>query len=459
MPATTSTIPLIKDIPPVSVTVPPTEITEADTLPLDSADEPRQLPEPLTTEEAFRIVLEQARSLTRAEPSELTLYLNALRTRLAESGLKQTNPALATAYDQVVRYLQFSSLASLSDAEVVALFRFHLLESLRTDVDLKTQLEMLFLFRSDDLLLRTVRRQVLNAMSANEEPIGQGTIIIPELPGRQPSEVRFWILDFIRYTTVVQRMTSLELATYLTESPNVRGLTPDEKNLLRQVFTLYLYIVTAPIAPYALGYLQTAGVAPAGQAPVTAPLDTRAVILQQLFEQDEMEQAIYAAEKRVLGRSGYSFDQVLAEFKAGIAQKNIPTATGAAFLLARSGDIRELLSRDAEFAQLMEETILPALVNTLQDKHRRLSHKAIIEDFRRQPNRPVYLKCFLEHVLTEVCGGRSEESARFGIRVESFLYREGHQEMVGMAFYDEAARRYRWAEVGLDSQGVPTLLG
>lgn len=422
--------------------------------------EPYVIPQSLETDQSFQLVVATAHRLNQfGEPYEARQYFRELKTALEASELGKVNQSLAEAYGHVIAYLQFLILPSLDDRELVALFRQHLLEGIQTDIDLKTRVELLFLTRFDDLLDRSLRRLLIKTIAENDQRIGQRSITIRSLAGSQPPSVRCWILDFLENAASRNTPTALDVATFFTQSVNVRGLMPPEQDLLRQVLNLYLFILAGPPSEAEYHYALTATRTRAVGVPRETAQDLRTLMLQSLFEQQAMEDAIYEAEKHVLGKTGYSFEHVVAEFKTGIANVNIPTATGAAFLLARSGDLRTLLSRDGDFVRLMDTEVLPAMVASLRSRRSGLSQSAVIDDFHRQPNRPVYLKAFLEYVLTAACGGNVEEAARFGIRIESFLYRAGYYELVGMAYFDESAKKYRWADVGLDSQGVPTLIG
>ncbi|MBI3115698.1 MAG: hypothetical protein HYZ09_04395 [Candidatus Kerfeldbacteria bacterium] len=439
------------------------------------ADRQFTLPQHLASEQAFRQVLDVARQVNEFhEIDDSKTLARELNQRLAEDQTLQSDQELRRAYSQVVRYFQYVHLHTLDDKGVLELFRHHLLEGLASDIDLKTKLELVFLTRNDDLLERAFRRQVLRALSENDETIGRRGLSIPELPGTQPPQVQYWLVDFLRTVSAGKTFSALEVASYLNANPNVKTLQPDERQLLEQLLTLYTFIVAGPIHPSTIRVIRSfVASAPTSERPAravptagaAAPPETftpvvqedfRSYLLQGLFEESAMEDAIDAEEQRLLA-GGYRYPRIVEELNAGLATGNVPQLAGALFVLARSGDLPHVLEREPKIQQYVEREAFPSMLPALKEQKANVTLQSLIDDFRRQPGRIVYLKSFLERALTKAVGGDQTESARLGVRIASVLFQEGVSQAATMAFFDAGQRQYRWAKVGLDSQGVPMI--
>ncbi len=427
-------------------------------------------PPALETEQSFQQVLATAHELNEfGNPGDVRAYLELLRKKIASTPDVARNPDLAKAYEQVVVYLRFSALALQDDNDLAALFRLHVLYALTTDVDLKTRLELLFLMSNDDFTEQTKRRRILAAISENDETIGQRLLNIPDAPIPLPPSIRNWIIDFLRQVGTGQPLTSLEIGVYMSKSPNVRALSRQEQDLLHQVLSLYVFIINPPLSEPLQRYLRAVAETPPGTPSPTAdespteppaagpPEDFRSTLLQSLFEESAMEEAVYEEEKRLLAEGEFSVARVCDQLAAAYREKNTSRVEAGLFLLARSGHWPTFLGESQTLQALVEQEILPALLPDLKAKRPSLSLRSLLDDFRRQPNRPVYIKCFIERLLGELWRGDAEKAAREAVRIVSIAFREGYTDAAAMAFFDAGTQRFRWADTGVDSQGVPIL--
>lgn len=415
----------------------------------------RTIPQALDSEETFRQVVASAHELHNwGEPYETEGYLHALEERVLKTNLRTLNPPLAEAYDGVIVYLRFAVLQFLEEKDLLDLFRKHLLDGFTIDVDLKKQIELLLLLYGE-AGARSVARKLVYALLENDELIGSQSLTIPGAPMPLPPSVRNWIVDFLSVTSARQKPTSLEIATYFNQSSNARKLNAQQRETLRQVLAFYAFLLNPPIIDFLHSLARPKTPVTVGTKPTE---DFRSSLLQSLYEEATMEEAVQAEEERLLGGGGYTLERVSAELKDALTTGNAPKLQACLFLLGRSGDLKDLLGRDQELQNFFERFVLTALLPSLKALRPTADLATLAQDFRRQPNRPVYIKSFLQYVLTKSLKDDPVASAALGIRILSLLYRQGYTEAATMAFFDEETKQYRWAQTGLDSQGIPILL-
>lgn len=414
-------------------------------------------PPALDTEDALKRVLADVHTLTQeGEAADRETYLAALRTQLAAAQLDRDHSPLAPAYEDVITYLEFSLLPLLDPKDQTRLFRGHLLPGLAIDVDLKTQIELLFILYGFPAAL-AVRQRLLHALLDNEESIGEAPLTVASSATPLPPTIKNWLVDFLSFGSVRGLPGALEVANYLQQSANVRLLRPEQRGQLHQVLNLYAFLLHPPIVER----LQKPAI-PAVQhraAPIPAaaqPDDFRSALLQSLFEEAQLEESIFVEEERLLAGQPYSFSGIVRTFHAAIEQQRPERVQATLFLLARSGDLRTLLSRDTTSAAFVEREVLPRVLPALRRQRTGLDLAALQVDFRAQPNRPAYRLLFLQTVLTETYRGDRAAAARVGARLCGLLVQQGDRDAAHFAYYDAASEQYRWGDLTVDSQGVPT---
>lgn len=410
------------------------------------------IPQSLESEATFRQMIGQAQALNQAdETGEAQDFLQALESSLKTANLQQRSAELTAAYEPVLTYLRWVCLPLLPERETLNLFRSQVVAGLKTDVDLKTKIDVLLLLYHDGLTSQRLSQAILHALTENDELIGREPLTIPELPGPTQPSIRSWIIDFVRTTATGQPLTALEIARFFSQSPNIQTLGDEDRELLRQVLTLYLYILNPPLQAVSARLATRRPAAP-------TPQDFRSYLLQSLYEESAREEAIYAEEERLLAGGRFSLSGVLAALKDSLATKNHLRTQAALFLLARSGDLASLLAHDQELRQRVERDLLPAMLPVVKQQRPGVELRDLIDDFRRQPLRPVYLAAFLESVLTKTTRGDREQAAQLGVRLAGLLFRQGYTEAAAIAYFDADQRKYRWGQFGVDSQGVPILV-
>lgn len=414
-------------------------------------------PPALDTEDALKRVLADVHTLTQeGEGADRETYLAALRTQLATVQLDSRQSPLASAYEDVITYLEFSLLPLLDPKDQARLFRSHLLPGLAIDVDLKSQIELLFILYGFPAAL-AVRQRLLHALLDNEEVVGDAPLTVASSATPLPPTIKNWLVDFLSFGSVRGLPGALEVANYLQQSANVRLLRPEQREQLRQVLNLYAFLLHPPIVER----LQkpSSGVAPHRATPIvpaSQPEDFRSALLRSLFEEAQLEETIYIEEERLLAGQPYRFSNIARTLQAAREQQRPERVQATLFLLARSGDLRTLLSRDSVSAAFLEREILPRVLPALKRQRTGLDLASLQADFRAQPNRPAYRLLFLQAILTETYRGDQAAAARVGARLCGLLVQQGDRDAAHFAYYDAASEHYHWGDLTVDSQGVPT---
>src|SRR3989344_2477069 len=208
-------------------------------------------------------VMDTADSSDSADASRALQILHKHLEKIPD--LVNQRPDIFEEYMRLLSVLKACFLVMMSPNDVSTFMKENLLSTMEVlDFDITQKINDLFLvyYKFPDGQ-QEIAKTLVKAMETSEEYLGTVSL---KLKGREHDEdpiVSNWIIDYNQYSVSLAGTTGgqvkrggVERASYVTHSPNVRGLREDEKTILRRVLELYDWLKS---------FL------PAAQIPRTAP--------------------------------------------------------------------------------------------------------------------------------------------------------------------------------------------
>lgn len=231
------------------------------------------LPDPLSEESLrdenmFAAVAGILREIVRSDNSYDAEHL--LKKMRFLPSLERSDPGTFAKYLPFWLAAKFVSLHVRKEEEIAGLIQNHILEGLRTGLDLKAKL--ISALTLDDVIVSDgeMPRKLLLALSRNEENLGS-------------RPVKNWIDDYNAYKMTkfgvgTGRPGGLEKVSFMSNNENVRQLSQDERQMLSKLLEFYDWLRYGPMsAEELLGsslsvprFTQPTPVAP--RPPVSAPV-------------------------------------------------------------------------------------------------------------------------------------------------------------------------------------------
>lgn len=137
--------------------------------------------------------------------------------------------------------LELQAMPLFANEEIAEFFRKNLLEMVNDE-----EINIYERFKAKQMvihyeLMEDFLLQLIEAIHANEQMIGQNGIFVPGQPEAVAPTVKNWLLDYDRtYGTEAQE--ELVWLTYVAQSRNASTLNANEKSLLRKVFKFYEFL-------------------------------------------------------------------------------------------------------------------------------------------------------------------------------------------------------------------------
>jgi len=160
-----------------------------------------------------------------------------------------SQPKLYQYCQDILIKLKFIALTTLPDQQVLVLIKEHLLNALKTGIDVSRILEINL--RSRPVFARgEFKKGTRQALKENQQKIGSQSLTIKGKPTPQPPTLKNWLLDYDKETGT-KKHSELEREQYLAQNPNVRKLEQTEKDLLRKVLKFYDNLKPIPVSQVA----------------------------------------------------------------------------------------------------------------------------------------------------------------------------------------------------------------
>jgi len=165
-------------------------------------------------------------------------FIDSLNKLLVSLSRNYPDEPILEKYREIIRYLQFYHLYFQKLTIIKNLFENYLLFALKSEIDIKGQLQKLFIFYNYDMSdWVDVRELILRSLRENKEKIGEEKIKIKEL--EVVPIIKNWLLD---YEPFRKEGRAIERANYVAKSENFKKLKEEEKKILMQVLEIYDYL-------------------------------------------------------------------------------------------------------------------------------------------------------------------------------------------------------------------------
>jgi hypothetical protein len=193
-----------------------------------------------TSDEGFAALQEEAESQISAgyiaDQIDLANYISRSLVGLGSS-LAAKNPKR---YDDLQKYftlLSFAAFNGYSTQDKINLLQKRLLYAVQKGLDIEDFLKQSYdLYESEDFI-RELFRGYAKYLEENTEQFGQLPI---EVEGRrmQP-QLKYWLLDYSKFPSLVAKRGPVERLNYVNQSPNTKALPQGQRETLLKILKLY----------------------------------------------------------------------------------------------------------------------------------------------------------------------------------------------------------------------------
>lgn len=162
--------------------------------------------------------------------------------------LVQNHPDVYREYLRLLTVLKACFLSLMPDGDIHNFLRDELTLSLEVqDFDIKDKLnDLLLVYRQFPDVQANFAQELLKPIEENQEYLGTDPIVIRGHDDEQLPRIANWLVDYTQFVVSktklgasVVRAGGLERATYLSQSPNSRRLTEDERDILKRLLELH----------------------------------------------------------------------------------------------------------------------------------------------------------------------------------------------------------------------------
>ncbi len=339
----------------------------------------------------FRMVTDPESS---AALGDTVSFLTEFRKKVATFTKLGSPPSpLTQRYEQLVRYLEFTTLPFQPLPKIGELLRQHVLFALAWGIDLRDRLTLLYLYSlPDGEYVSGIRQTIRQSLKSNVERLG--TNPISQGPGATvPSEVRHWLADYESSFPADQARGSVDEVGYLNQSGNVRPLSEVDRDTLLKLIQFYDFLIFPPLeevaprvtrlpeqplpipgtAPRPVSLRRTPPPAAPAAVPVPvppapavrsiAPVPTPAsaprpktaegpssLVDRYAFSNEDADK-IWRAQNELLAEIGRGTLDVRAEFSGAVSSGNKLRAVGLVVVLAQTKDLDRAAQADGEFRE------------------------------------------------------------------------------------------------------------
>ena len=330
-------------------------------------------------------------------------------------------------YQGMISILSFVCLQSLSNDEVVELFKSKMLFALvEDDIDIQRKLHSKFITippfsKRDDL-----RKQIREALLENIERIGEIDFFV--INKKVNSTIGNWLK---KYNSLlgVGSIESVEQSQFFTTDKDVKSISQTEQKLLRKLINAYEYLKLSSQSPEGL------------EEPVMFNIDGDRKVLKQgkwddvklpinikkivnnLFpkEEEESKPTAYSAQeilvetKNILKETSAQPDKIIDNLNDYIQKGILNSSLGALLLLAQLRKLDTILSDRKDMSLIIVEDL------------NKKGQDANVDGFKINPNAPQYLARFLKIVLEDKLKLSQNDAIAFGKKLSQVLAMEGEK--------------------------------
>ncbi|KKR07343.1 MAG: hypothetical protein UT32_C0012G0006 [Parcubacteria group bacterium GW2011_GWC2_39_14] len=313
-------------------------------------------------------------------------------------------------------------------------------------IDLNVRL--ITLLTGDDS--RTFQRELLDVLYQNTEkittnPIKLKTEIVDPSVGN-------WLKDYVAFTGIDEVVSTIKKAQYITQSENIKALTPEDKEKLEKLFDLYINIknfydnVTkydldeVSIFPFTakeqqdfLTELESYTASEGEEGSEAKPAEPKSI--EGLLQEKVVEEKKVALEKDVISqKTRNEFDKVADVFEDFLLRRKRYEIIACLEIFAETGALANLISKDARFNSL------------LFGYFKRNNLQAEEVAFKKEPYQARQVQHFLKFVFLERLGLSENDGARWTVRLSNIFRTKGLLAYAQLAYLDLSDHKFKWTE-------------
>lgn len=394
---------------------------------------------------------------------EAVKIFNFLQNTLeANKNLSAANARLYKKYQTLIVWLKFIALHVVLDDDLFTLFKNHLLEGVRLEIDIRQSVKNLFRASWDPYLRGEKRDIMLKAFSSNTEQFGPYKFTLGTTDRQLPATVTNLILDYNRLSKSDTERGGLEEASYFNQSPNVRVFSPRDRGAALKILQIYDFVRFPPLEEMAREMVvspvtfpgEVTGVGPKRglpQTPLAAPLPARieeerpAVVIEplELLKQKyqsyrSQRQSILRIEDAILVQTQGDAERLKKELASSSRQNDRRRVIACLKILAREKALVTALRDNPAWFTAVAEYIQ----KKYGGRYRADEVYYAVSNLKLEPTAPAAISEFLQYLLKEKLQMSESDSALVGVEIGQLL---GGQYQ-SLAYGNQETGNFEWTK-------------
>lgn len=339
------------------------------------------------------------------------------------------------------------SAKTVFSTRIVELLR---LKDAATKIELNVRTITLLLL---DQASKQFQKDLLDALYNNKELISQKPIEL-KADKVEPS-ISNWLKDYIDYVGLEEAVSSVKRAQYFTNSKNVKELAPSEKEILSDLFNLYIAVKNfydntsrydlEDIRIFAISEVELdellkkieKEIPPETQSPAeTAKPVEKPINIMELYRDKPADRQRTDGEKqRIIQATRKEADKVADILEDSLLTRKKYHIFACLEVLAESGALDNVLAEDSRYQAFLSGYF----------KRNNLSAEDMA--FKKNPYQAKYMQYFLKFVFLERLGMAEPEGARLAANLAKVFQSKGDDDYAKLAYLDLTDNKFKWTEL------------
>lgn len=364
---------------------------------------------------------------------------------------------------RLINQLKIFALNFCTEVEIKDIFEKHLADGLGQE-DIKP-LDRLLIAVSDVPEDRQdiFKKQLMQNLTNNKQILTAGNLKRDD--EQIVGTIEHWLADYLK-TKGAAPVNQIEKLDYLTNSKNVRNLSQEDKDKLFQVVEVLEYLkqpssVTQVMDNFFFfrdedgrlklfdkGELIDLDKTVEGKEDLKIDefLASADKVEKQKEEVSELEQEVRQAyqgdpkqrkaiEKelsKIEGKIGSDISKLKSEFFAAVQNQNVIRTIALLLSMASKNELENFVATDEKLNKFLA---------TIWEKQ---YGSKLVEEFKKNPTQPKFMKKFLQYVLEQRLLMDSNEAARIGLQVGNIIAASGKKSYNEMAYFDVNTKQFNW---------------
>jgi len=404
-------------------------------------------------------VLEIERTSRYDEAVKLFNFLQ--NTLEAHRNFEVQNSRLHKKYQALIVWLKFVALHVLLDDDLYTLFKDHLLEGVRLEIDIRQGVKNLFKTSWDPYLRGEKRDIMLKAFSSNSEQFSPYKFVLGTTDRQLPATVANLILDYNRLSKSDTQRGGLEEASYFNQSPNVRMFSPRDRGAALKILQIYDFVRFPPLEELASEMVVSPVKLPGAvseiapkrglpQTPLAAPLPAReerppavtveplGLLKQKYQSYRSQRQSILRIEDEILVQTQGDAERLKKELALASRQNDRRRAIACLKILAREKALVTALRDNPSWFTAVAEYIQ----KKYGGRYRADEVYYAVSNMKLEPTAPAAISEFLQYLLKEKLQMSESDSALVGVEIGQLL----GEQYQGLAYGNQETGNFEWTK-------------